>query len=259
MINKIRFTKKGQAAVELAVFGSLILVAFSILLNYGQRLEMQQQIKMEAFRKALQKSYERNASVTYTMKKDVRSFGLFSGLGQGQSGTQGSTANVMWQKGMSGDQNDPNPNKQKSYSYYVINDSNIGGDEGLPTYTKEVRNYMGEDKDVEVPVSVWSEEQRRIEQFDSSTTKAENSSGITNTKTSNLQDTTTTVLHTRRDTAFDDDPWDKAAPLPEYVYDGVPYTLTHGAYYNQDTNRVEYDTSHAGATIRRERTWQTAY
>ena len=55
---------RGQAVAELAIFGSLILLVFSIILMYGQRLETQQQVKMEAFRKALQKAYDRNGSVS---------------------------------------------------------------------------------------------------------------------------------------------------------------------------------------------------
>ncbi len=269
MKSNILYSEKAQAALELAVFGSLILVAFSMLIMYGQRLDLQQHVKMEAFRKAAQQAYDKNGSVSYTLKKDTRFFNMFGGFGQGQAAAQSSTASVMWQKGMTGDQGN---DKQESYAFYVINDQNIGdADKGLERYPKDVIDYTGADKTAWVPVSVWSEEQERSEEFISNIINEQDpSTGVKSTKYSELKDNIRTVLKTRVDTAKDEDVWDKEAPLPEYKYggttysyDGQNYTVTQpgdveqGVYYNPDTNRMEYSQDRWNRTVRRERSWQT--
>jgi hypothetical protein len=48
--------KRAQALVELAIFGSLILMLLGILLSYGLRYGLQQKTMMHAFRKALELS-----------------------------------------------------------------------------------------------------------------------------------------------------------------------------------------------------------
>jgi hypothetical protein len=47
------FHKQGQSILELAIFGSIILFLFSILIQYGVGLNLQQHLSMQAFRKAL--------------------------------------------------------------------------------------------------------------------------------------------------------------------------------------------------------------
>ena len=46
-------TQRGQALLELAVFGSILLMLIGILVNYGLRYNFQQQVMQQAFRKAL--------------------------------------------------------------------------------------------------------------------------------------------------------------------------------------------------------------
>jgi type II secretory pathway pseudopilin PulG len=263
--------KRGQAAVELAIFGTLILLVFSVLLMYGQRLDSQQQVKMEAFRRALQKAYERNGSVSYTLKKESRAFNLFSGFGQGQPATVGSSASVLWQKGMSGNQGS---DKAESFAYYAINDNEIGskGDgTGLPRYPKQQWTATGGQMLVYVPVSVWSEEQIRKEEYSGTMKKEESpTGGIINTRTSDLKDTVNVTLDTRIDNSTDKDLWDNTVPPPEYVYEGETYevegedrqvegigTASLGAYSRDDINRIDYSTDKVGTTIHRERSWQS--
>jgi len=51
--------KRGQAATELAIFGSIMLMIVAAMLNYGQTLATQQELQMYAFRRALQFSRAR--------------------------------------------------------------------------------------------------------------------------------------------------------------------------------------------------------
>lgn len=57
----LRMTKEvGQSLTELAVFGSLLLLALSFLVSYGMRYNYQQDAQMRAFRLAMQAAYNNN-------------------------------------------------------------------------------------------------------------------------------------------------------------------------------------------------------
>jgi hypothetical protein len=268
-MKSLHTTQSGQAAVELAIFGSLILLALSVLLMYGQNLDNQQQVKMEAFRGALQKAYQLNGSASYTLKKEGRIFNLFSGFGQGQFSTAGSTASVLWQKGMPGD---PGNEKTESYAYNVINDMEVGSADakGLPRYPKKQININGKEVTAWVTPSIYSEEQVRSEVYSSTVKKEEApSAGITNTRSSDLQDTVNITPHVRVDTAETDATKPHEVPLPIYKYEGESYDnegkpqtvaaipeVTLGAYSTED-NRIDYSPDKVGTTIHKERSWQT--
>ena len=51
----ILYNKRGQAAVEMAIFGVIVLMVFGTLLSYLQKLNDQQYIQMETFRQSLAK------------------------------------------------------------------------------------------------------------------------------------------------------------------------------------------------------------
>jgi hypothetical protein len=155
----------------------------------------------------------------------------------------------------------------------VVNDQSLGDSDGkgLPRYPKKSYDYSGGKHDSWVPLSVYKEEQERKEVYSSRVTKKESpKKGFSNTRSSRLQDTLATKVHTRYDRSEDKDPWDKEQPLPQYVYEGDSYQYdnqghtvavipetSHGAYYNPDKNRIQYSSQQAGNTIRQQRTWST--
>jgi len=279
-MKNLRIDKTGQAAVELAIFGSLILLAFSILLMYGQRLDNQQQVKMEAFRRALHKAYERNGNVSYTLKKESRNFNLFAGFGQGQPSSVGSTASVLWQKGMPGD---AGSEKSEGFAYNAVNDTEIGSadEKGLPRYPKRIININGKEVTTWITPSIYKEEQLRTEGYSSTIKKEENpESGIVNTRVSDLKDTLNITPYVRIDKAKTDATKPHDVPLPEYVYEGESYDpndepvqtlaavpgVALGAYYVEDDpddntkdNRIDYSPDQVGTTIHKERRWETGY
>ncbi len=248
-------SEKGQAAVELAVFGSLILIALSVLLTYGQRLEIQQQLKMEAFRRALTKAYEKNSSVSYTLRKDARFFNLFGGYREGQSSSVGASASVMWVKGNPGAM-DTDGNSY--YAFYQINDTMIGDVEnGLQRYEKKVFTQTGKDVEIKSPVSIWKEEVNKQTEYTSHSTRAENSAGITIKDKPTLKETVTTTFYTRFDKSKNDPRAVVGSIPPDYVYQGSDYKndkiITYnpesqGAYARED-NRVDYSKDKTGTTI----------
>lgn len=70
------FNKKGQAILELAVFGSVLIMLLGVLVNYGLKYNFQQQTMQQAFRKALGVAAEPlsdglpRGSATYILIKD---------------------------------------------------------------------------------------------------------------------------------------------------------------------------------------------
>lgn len=58
--------KKAQALVELAVFGSIVLMLLGVLISYGLRYEHQQKTTQQAFRRALKSASDANASADDT-------------------------------------------------------------------------------------------------------------------------------------------------------------------------------------------------
>lgn len=205
--------KKGQAVVELAIFGTLILFIFGILLSYGQSLNYKQKLKMEVFRKAMQAAYDKNRSVSYTLKRDIRQADLFSGFGFGQPSGASASASVMWQKGAAGD---PKTSGQSSLSYYQINDTVIE----LPTLEKTVTGQTGEEHDIQTPVGIWSEEAKKNSLYDSTVEKKESNDSIENTRSANLKEAITTNLAGRYDIAPHDTRKLPDEQPPQYVYEG---------------------------------------
>lgn len=271
--------------MELTVFGFLIVVAFSVLVLYGQQLAAQQQLKMEAFRRAMQMAYAKNSSVSYTVKKDTRFIDITGGYGKGQTTAVGGAGMVMWQKGIPG----PPQKKSKdysSYAYYEVNDYSVGGAEGLPRYGKKTKGYDGSHQTVATPYSVWKEDIERHEVYNTSVIKNETKSDkthgipsqITNRRISNLKDTVTTAVYVRKDVSDPPNAW--TTPVPIYEDGNTLSTAPQGAVLvmpgdrptvddqglikykgmkegDTDPNRVKYTTSGAGTTIYRERQWKT--
>jgi hypothetical protein len=211
---------KGQAAAELAIFGALLLFAFSVLLLYGQRLDKTQQLKMEAFRKAMQTAYYKNSAISYNYKEDTHITDLFSGFGQGQHHAASASATVMWQKGLPGGQGSDD---QQSFSYYNINGKEIE----MPRYEKEITGMSGDTQEVKVSTSVWKEEVETVSTYNSSINKHENPENIENKRSADLQEDITSALYTRYDaTEYDER---NGPQMPEYVYAGDEY---HNPYYS---------------------------
>ncbi|MDD5595367.1 MAG: hypothetical protein PHY94_03870, partial [Candidatus Omnitrophica bacterium] len=100
----ICFNKRGQAAAEMAIFGSIVIFVLSVLIAYIQKLNDQQLSKMESFRQALQKAntYQGNesespgASVEYFLAQNRRHADLAGGFGKGVTESVNSDASVYW-------------------------------------------------------------------------------------------------------------------------------------------------------------------
>lgn len=231
--------RRGQAAVELAILASLLLFAFSMILSLGQSIAANQQIKMEAFRRAMQKAYERNSSVSYTLKKNSRSANLNAPYGQGQNSTAQASASVMWQKGLPGE---PGSEGENSFAFYQI-DEWMAGDEdtGLPRYEKTTTDLSGYPRDIESPVGMWKDLTTRELGYDSTVKKQEDNAGISYEKEADLTDEARGTLYLR----FDKTEYNAREEYeePEYNYnkaDPEDYRQEKDYHYERDW-RVEHD------------------
>lgn len=105
--------KRGQAATELAIFGSIMLIIVGAMVNYGQTLATQQELEMYAFRRALQLSRARindngaARQVGFTVFKEVYPVNLLeSGVAKSRISA---SASVDWESD-AGDFDTENPN-----------------------------------------------------------------------------------------------------------------------------------------------------
>lgn len=115
MTTKILKTdKKGQAIIELAVFGTLILFMFGMLVSYMQRMNEQQYAQMEAFRRALYKACTfvgasddgAGASVQYTVMQNRRLADVSENYAKGSPITVKGSSSVFWAIPKTGEQSD---------------------------------------------------------------------------------------------------------------------------------------------------------
>ncbi|MBM3248813.1 MAG: hypothetical protein FJZ10_05300 [Candidatus Omnitrophica bacterium] len=297
LIKSISLT--GQAALEVAILGSLILVVLSTLLTYGQRFDAQQDMKMEAFRKALNRSYARNAAVSYTLNKDKRYYNLMAGYGEGQPSRLSASASVMWQKGAAGcregtevggktcKNSREDKTAQSSFAYYEINNQLIGREDPdvfgddimIPRYPKLTKSYTEEDDDegttMKVPAGVWQEVSRRKTNQTSKSTKQERP-GTTSTIDNSQQLTLNENVYTKASLRYDRATTNATREdihVPVYVYEGGGYSYggndyiimtppeaRQGAYYNSQNNRIEYDPEvREDAAVTKNRNWRTIF
>jgi hypothetical protein len=155
-------SRKGQATTELAIFGTLILVCFAVLLSYAQNMNERQTLQMQAFRKALQKAYDDNGFVSYNILKNPRAVNVFGALAESGRGGASAGASVLWCMG-----------DVESFGYYQINEDVLEIPEGT---------------------EIWDLKTESDTTYAATETKTETHSAITTSKQASLSDILTTTL-----------------------------------------------------------------
>lgn len=94
------FNKKAQSILELAIFGSIVLFVFSILLTYGMNLNYRQHLNLQSFREALRqsKSSVDSPSKSLTVIKDKPVPNPTNPFGVGETMPIISQANAVWSR-----------------------------------------------------------------------------------------------------------------------------------------------------------------
>lgn len=80
-MNRLALKKnKGQATTELAIMGTIVLMALAYLLQQGYFYNSRQALEMYAFREALQLSRAQERGISLTVSRDVITPSFFSGI-----------------------------------------------------------------------------------------------------------------------------------------------------------------------------------
>lgn len=247
--------KKGQAMVELAIFGSIILVMFGILLSFIQRFNNQQYVQMETFRRALEKactyqgeeSEGAGASVQFTLLTDRRQAEVSGGFRKGNANTFSASSNVFWAVPKVGAQSE-------SLIAYRVNED------------ERTRNY--EEFVPEEEADNWSFRTEDMASssdldFNETITKQETPRAITNTRDSTLQETRiVTIPYTIREKDDDDDDENDVVVGQGTFWEGEGGPngeLIQRLYRDSSDGQYKYSSeAPEDATIERSKIWVTA-
>lgn len=242
--------KRGQAVVEFGIFGSVLLVIFSILLSQLQRANDEQYVKMEAFRRAEEKACSYNggqgASVQMTLIQNRRHVDMFGGFRKGSPQTLNASASVYWAV-------PPSENDAEAASLIAFR---VNQDEKVISY----RDYVPKAHDDGKGNDDWSFRTEDINStsntvFDESTSKTETPAGINNARLSSLRDSVNTVItYSVRQEDSDDN--DKNDPK---IQEGELWNLTQRVYRDTD-GQYKYKAGLADNTqIQRAKQWDTGF
>ncbi len=108
--------RKGQALLELAILGSLVIVAFSILIGYSERYNREQSYMQQTFRATLQAAYDANNSASYATVDFRRMPNVTSPMEIGALSVFSSSNQLVWSDGKKKDGEETEPK-----SYFELN------------------------------------------------------------------------------------------------------------------------------------------
>ena len=249
--------KKGQAVAEMAIFGTLILLIFGVLLSFIQQSNDRQYVQMEAFRRALEKanSYTGNAddgagaSVQYTLAQNRHQINLSGGYKQGSNVTQTGSANVYWAI----------PKSAKGSSAESLLVFRINEDEGVFKYNDFIPEaYRRTDEDGKERPTYWvlQTENMNTESdtlFNETNVKSEDTYAITNNRVSRLKDDIVTAVPYK---IVEKNTGDK--DYENTIEEGTLYKVQQGVYLDSD-GQYKYSQGTTGNEVAREKTWVTPF
>ncbi|MFH0763271.1 MAG: hypothetical protein V1925_05230 [Candidatus Omnitrophota bacterium] len=243
-----RTKEKGQALIELAVFGSIILIVFGILLSFIQQFNNQQYAAMETFRRALEKantyqgktSEGAGASVQFIMSQNRRQADLSGGFRKGASTSVGSSANIFWAVPKVG-------NNPESLVVMRINE-----DQKVARY----RDYVSDKDDEKKSFRTEDMETTSESSFNEAVSKQESPTAIATTKSSRAKDTLHTIIpYTIRKKEAEDDYDDSNDQI---LQEGTFWDLTQGLYLDTD-GQYKYRSDKVDTEVERVKTWETEF
>lgn len=233
--------------MELAVFGSIILLGFGLLLSHLQRSNDQQYVQMEAFRRALEKACNYSpseggagASVQMNLVHNRRYVEAGGDYGKGSPQTLSGSAQVIWAIPSGGEESD-------SLVVYRINE-----DEKVADYS----NYVSSDDRDEKYFTIEDTTTDSGTEYTGTVEKQEDTAGITNIRTAKLKDTLhTNITYTVRET-------DSGGDNPEndeILEEGEFWDIKQGVYRDPVTGQYKYSSSALGTEAQEERAWRTDF
>ena len=218
-MKKLASNDKGQAILEMAIFGALVLFIFGILVSFSQGFDSQQYVKMEAFRRTLQKActYQGSTSggaggsVQLSFIENRRNVDLSGGFKKGSPSATSGSSSVFWAVPKVGAQ-------PENIIIYRINQDESPN---LPRGT--------------VIDAIVSDQQTL---FDETMAKKENPQDITTQRESQLTDT---IVSTVKD-----------------VDNNTVWEVAQGLYRDKD-GQYKYSSQAVGNQVDRGRIWKTKF
>lgn len=245
---KSKSGQRAQAVAELAIFGGLVLFIFGTVLSYIQRSNDQQYVQMEAFRRALKKacsfqgedSEGAGASVQMTLMQNRRHADLSGDFRKGSPQSFSASSNVFWAVPKSGSQ------PENLIAYRVNQDELVIDKAKYDTFVTDSDQSFGFDSPTSETNSTFNE----------STIKAEDTQGITNTRSSRLSETITTHLPYKvtKDDGDDNPDNDPVQKQGEFVFEQKLYRGSNGQYRYSNSSVIP-----DGYVVERNSTWQTPF
>jgi uncharacterized protein (UPF0333 family) len=146
--------RRGQAILELAILGSIVILAFSYAIKYSERYNREQSYMQQTFRAALKKAKSINNSASWSAIDFRRMSNVTNPMELGELQQFSSSSNVLWSDGKSDESGDAteaeswfelNRNKQTQlasggvlYNTTVTSNSSFKSDAaGTTTFTKK--------------------------------------------------------------------------------------------------------------------------
>ncbi|MHB8154808.1 MAG: hypothetical protein ACYDFR_02000 [Candidatus Omnitrophota bacterium] len=257
MIRMIYVNKKGQAVAEMAIFGSLILLIFGVLLSFMQQFNDRQYVQMEAFRRALEKANSyigtaddgSGASVQYTLAQNRHQINLGGGYRQGNNVTQTGSANVYWAI----------PKSAKGSSADSLLVFRVNEDEGVFKYNDFIPEaHRRTDEEGKERPTYWVLQTENMNTdsdtlFNETNVKNEDTYAITNKRTSRLRDDIVTAVPYK---IVEKNTGDK--DYENTIEEGILYEVRQGVYLDSD-GQYKYSQGTAGNEVVREKTWVTPF
>jgi type II secretory pathway pseudopilin PulG len=158
--------ENGQAVTELAILGALIIVAFSFLINYSEKLNRQQANIQQTFRLALEEAGKANNYATYTKRVFMRMPNVANPMELGQLEHLSDTSHVLWQDGRNRD--DVYVYDETNKQWYLVARYPRQGvkkyqfNDWIKDYSDEQNDYGG-DGNLIVPVETFTKEKNTEE------------------------------------------------------------------------------------------------
>ena len=251
--------QKGQAVVELAIFGGLILFALGILLSYIQSLDGQQYAQMHAFRLALAKAngYRAGdgagASAQVIRMENRRQVDVSPNFRKGSSARSGASSNIFWAVPKA-DSRAKIPNlitysineNENTWNYrdFIDDAHDSTDDKGI-----ERQKYWAFE-----PGADTTSDSRLA--FNETYTKDENPDQITTVRSSQLSDNFHINIPYRiKEVDKDDENYERE------VKKGKLWDLKQDLYWDDTSKQYKYkkDLPDEAKTVTRTRTWTTAF
>lgn len=245
---------KGQAVVELAIFGSLILFLFGILLSNLQRFNDQQYVQMEAFRRALEKACTQDgetvdgagASVQLTLIQNRRHIDMSGSFKKGNPQALSASSSVFWAVPKLGE-------KAKNLITFRINENETTHD--YREFVKEGEDRYddkGNERQTYKSFEIDDIDTKSDTEFNETSIKQENPKEISTTRSSTLKDTIDTKVKykvVKKNKDNDDEVVTKRGTFCNPV---------QGVYRDAD-GQYKYSEQAVGTEVTRSRTWTTEF